>query len=95
MKFIMLVLTILFLFLQYEFWFAPGGLVSVYHLCRDIAQQRKINKNLSRNNQLLISNINDLKVGQELIEERARNNLGMIKKGEVFYQFTNNVFRKK
>lgn len=38
------------------------------------------------NNQSLVAEINDLKRGTEAIEERAREELGLIKPGEIFYQ---------
>ena len=42
--------------------------------------------NLAQRNALLKADINDLKIGLEAIEERARNELGLIKKGETFYR---------
>jgi cell division protein FtsB len=48
-------------------------------------QQVKNHKAFDRN-KILVSDIHDLKSGNEAIEERARNNLGLIKKGEIFYQ---------
>jgi len=44
------------------------------------------NANLAQRNALLKADINDLKIGLEAIEERARNELGLIKKGETFYR---------
>lgn len=48
-----------------------------------------VNKKLAERNAILMADIFDLKHGNEAIEEHARNDLGMIKKGEVFYQITN------
>ncbi|MFB0999351.1 MAG: septum formation initiator family protein, partial [Colwellia sp.] len=42
--------------------------------------------NLKRRNKLLYADTDDLKSGVEAIEERARNELGMIKEGETFFR---------
>ncbi len=86
MKPMVLILVALVGLLQYQLWFAPGGVVSAYRLSRNITQQSTVNKKLSERNTELVADINDLKTGDEAIEERARNDLGMTKKGEVFYQ---------
>lgn len=86
MKAIFLALFILLLVLQYQLWFAPGGVTSLFRLQQSIQHQIDMNKQLAARNNQLIADINDLKNGNEAIEERARNDLGMIKKGEVFYQ---------
>ena len=86
MRSIVVILVTLFILLQYQLWFAAGGVMSVYHLNRNIHQQLLENTTFANRNAVLAADINDLKHGNEAIEERARNDLGMIKKGEVFYQ---------
>jgi cell division protein FtsB len=44
------------------------------------------NAALAKRNAALTAEVNDLKGGQAAIEERARAELGMVKKGETFYQ---------
>ena len=51
-----------------------------------IKVQKKINSSLKKENDALIAEVNDLKKGTKAIEERARGELGMIKKEEVFFQ---------
>ena len=51
-----------------------------------IKAQKKINSSLKKENDALIAEVNDLKKGTKAIEERARGELGMIKKEEVFFQ---------
>jgi len=80
-----LLLTLL-LVLQYQIWFAHGGVLNAWSLERSVAQQQKINQRYQKRNEQLVADIKDLKQGHQAIEERARRNLGMIKKGEVFYQ---------
>lgn len=86
MKPILIILLALFALLQYELWFSPGGLKSIWHLKNQISVQMVGNQKANATNQALAADIKDLKSGNEAIEERARNSLGMVKRGETFYQ---------
>ena len=86
MKMIFSVLLILFALLQYEFWFSEGGIRTVWKIQHDIHKQQKINAALDHRNQLLINEIKSLRSGPTAIEAHARNDLGMVKKGEVYYR---------
>ena len=86
MKAIIATLVILFVLLQFKLWFGEGSVKDVWHLEDAIAAQSADNDQLKERNQTLIAEVNDLKQGLEAIEERARSELGMIKKGETFYQ---------
>lgn len=72
--------------LQYPLWFGSGGVLALWRLNREIAAQKADNLGLKERNAALAAEVNDLKQGYEAIEERARSELGMIKKGETFYQ---------
>lgn len=72
--------------LQYPLWFGNGGVFAVWRLNREIAAQEQENARLKDRNQAIEADVNDLKQGLAAIEERARTELGMVKKGEVFYQ---------
>ncbi len=74
------------LLLQYPLWFGSGGVFTVWQLNREIDAQKKENAQLKERNQALEAQVNDLKQGLEVIEGRARSELGMVKKGEIFYQ---------
>lgn len=74
------------IFLQYQCWFAPGGVLSIWRIHHQIAQESKTNDELVSRNKLVIAEIHDLKSGTEIIENHARDDLGMIKSGEVLYQ---------
>lgn len=89
MKPILIILLALFALLQYELWFSPGGLRSVWQLKNRVSEQMATNQQAQQTNHALAADIADLKRGNEAIEERARNNLGMIKKDETFYQVVN------
>lgn len=86
MKSIVVALILLLGILQYEFWFSDGGLFSVLRLKHRITQQNLVNQKMKERNLALLTNIQELKKGGAAVEDRARNELGMVKKGEVFYQ---------
>jgi cell division protein FtsB len=79
-------LIALLVVLQYPLWFGNGGLLTVWGLKREIAAQREDNARLRERNQALGAEVIDLKQGLDAVEERARVELGMIKKGETFFQ---------
>jgi cell division protein FtsB len=86
MRIMIVVFVALIVALQYELWFSPGGIVQSWHLKRQIAQENAQNSGLAERNAVIAADIHDLKRGNEAIEEHARNDLGMVKKGETFYQ---------
>ncbi|HEX7045067.1 MAG TPA: cell division protein FtsB [Burkholderiales bacterium] len=79
-------LIALLVVLQYPLWLGSGGVLAVWRLQREIAEQRAENARLRERNQALAAEVVDLKQGLAAIEERARIELGMIKNGETFYQ---------
>ena len=80
------VLLGLLLLLQYPLWFGDGGVASVWRLKDEVGAQKAENARLRERNRALEAEVVDLKQGLSAIEERARNELGMVKKGETFYQ---------
>jgi len=79
-------LTVLLGHLQYRLWFGIGSVSAVEHLQMDVAAQIRQNAELQQRNDALAAEVVDLKTGDVAIEERARNELGMIQPGEVFYR---------
>jgi cell division protein FtsB len=80
------ILFVLFLWLQYRLWVGEGSLAEVHNLRQEIGRQHTELEALKQRNKVLEAEVLDLKNGLEAIEERARSELGMVKKGEVFYQ---------
>jgi cell division protein FtsB len=76
----------LLLVLQYRLWFGKHSIPDLWDMQEKIELQVQQNANLQQRNDLLKADINDLKIGLEAIEERARNELGLIKQGETFYR---------
>lgn len=60
--------------------------MTVWNLNRQIERQKESNERLKARNESLDEEVGDLKQGYAAIEERARNELGMIKQDEMFYQ---------
>lgn len=85
-KLLLAILVILLIMLQYRLWFGQGSIPKVVQLKQQLEQELQQNQKLQARNQVLIAEVNDLKSGHQAIEERARNELGMVKKGETFYQ---------
>jgi cell division protein FtsB len=89
-KFIAIILLVLLLMLQYRIWLGDGGLPQVLKLDGDIEQvQQKVEK-LQERNKALDAEVIDLKTGLQAIEERARSELGMMHKDDVYYQVIEN-----
>ncbi|QCZ94648.1 cell division protein FtsB [Salinimonas iocasae] len=85
-KWVPLVLLVLLGLLQYRLWLGKNSIVDYMALEKDVQRQSLQNANLKQRNVLLQADISDLKIGLEAIEERARNELGLIKEGETFYR---------
>ena len=86
MKLIVAILFALLIWLQYRLWLGDGGIPEVLELEQEIETvQSEVNK-LQERNRALNAEVMDLKTGIEAIEERARSEMGMIKKDEIYYQ---------
>ena len=81
-----LLLVLLLLVLQFQLWFGVGNVPSAMRLKTQVEAQTAENAALAKRNAALQAEVADLKAGQAAVEERARAELGMIKKGETFYQ---------
>jgi cell division protein FtsB len=72
--------------LQFRLWFGKNSVSDFQQKQNQITTLTKQNANLQQRNQLLRADIEDLQLGIESMEERARNELGLIKEGETFYR---------
>ena len=81
-----LLLLIIFALLQYRLWFGKNSVPDYFALQEDVVRQQQVNEKLKQRNKLLYADTDDLKLGTEAIEERARNELGMIKENETFFR---------
>ena len=85
MVFVLIALT---LYLQYALWFTRGGVRDVEKLNQAVAEQKTELARLKERNRALAAEVIDLKQGLDAVEERARSEMGMIKRGEVFFRMT-------
>lgn len=86
MKWLTGILLILLLVFQYRLWIADSGAPELRKLHQALEEQRRVNEQLEARNSALQAEVEDLKKGLSAIEERAREDLGMIKEGETFFQ---------
>ncbi len=86
MRLVALALAFLIVVVQYPLWLGKGGWLRVWDLDRQVRAQKETNDKLVQRNAALDAEVRDLKQGFEAIEERARNELGMIRQDEVFFQ---------
>jgi len=85
-KLLTIALGLLLVAIQYPLWIGKGGWTRVWELDRQLVAQRAANTQAKARNDALDAEVRDLKEGSEAIEERARMELGMIRRDEVFYQ---------
>ncbi|KAA6187691.1 cell division protein FtsB [Thiohalocapsa marina] len=86
MRWVILTLIALLGLLQYRLWIGEGSVEELYALRAQIQDYRNEIERLRSRNLALAAEVEDLKTGLEAIEERARSELGMIQRGEVFLQ---------
>ena len=85
MRAITLLLVVFIMLLQYRLWFGKNSVPDYLALESEVQRQIVDNDKLKQRNKLLYADTDDLKSGVEAIEERARNELGMIKEGETSF----------
>jgi len=87
MKYVTVVLAALLALIQVDFWFGKGGLPRAMQLQSQLDQQLAANDAARARNARLAAEVRDLREGLEMVEERARLDLGMVKPDEILVQF--------
>jgi len=85
MRIILSLQIVAFLYLQGKLWSGEGSVAEIWHLQEKIEIQTTENKQLKQRNQLSNAEVMALKDGTDAVEERARLDLGMVKKDETFF----------
>jgi len=85
-RYLVAILLLLLLLLQYDLWVGDGSLATVWRLQKNIESQQAENAALKERNRALEAEVRDLKTGTDAVEERARNELGMVREGETYIQ---------
>jgi len=88
MRWITLALVALLALVQAELWFGKGGVTRMVELQRKLDAQKSTNEQARRRNEQLAAEVSDLKEGLEMVEEKARFELGMIKPDEIYVQLS-------
>ena len=86
LRWVALILIVTLVGLQLKLWSGSGGVREVDTLRVSLKKQTDENARLLQRNQALAADVLDLKHGEQAVEARARNELGLIKPGETFYQ---------
>lgn len=86
MKIFLSFVILLIALLQYRLWFANGGIEQIQHDQLMLVDLKKQVEEKRERNAALYAEVEDLRKGQESLEERARKELGMIRDGETFFQ---------
>ncbi len=86
MKSLIGILILLLIGLQYKLWLGDGSLSEVVQLSNELDLQKEKLRVLEQRNNILEAQVLDLQNGLDAFEEKARNDLGMIKQGETFIQ---------
>lgn len=84
MRALSVVLATFLIAIQYPLWLGKGGWLRVWELERQLGMQRAANGKLSERNDALAAEVEDLRGGSRAIEELARYDLGMVRRGEIF-----------
>ena len=86
MRLVTVGLVVLLILVQAELWFGGGGVPHVMGLESQLAAQREANERVRAANDRLAAEVIDLKEGREMVEEKARRELGMVKPDEILIQ---------
>jgi cell division protein FtsB len=91
MRLVTLALLVLMALVHAELWFGKGGVPHVMGLQAQLSAQQKENDEARERNAQLSAEVSDLKEGLEMVEEKARSELGMVKPDEIFVQVTSSA----
>lgn len=83
------VLLLLLAIVQAQLWFGRGSLPAVARLTEQLDAQNQQNKQAQLANDRLAAEVRDLKEGLDMVEEKARRELGMVKPNEIYVHITN------
>ena len=87
-RWVPLLLIALLAIVHAQLWLGRGSIPHVAELQHKLAQQKVENAQAQQVNDRLASEVRDLKEGLEMVEEKARGELGMLKPGEIYIQIT-------
>jgi cell division protein FtsB len=87
MRFVTIALLLLLAGVHGQLWLGDGGLPEVMRMRSELAVKQQANAERRQANQRLVAEVEDLRQGLEMVEERARADLGMVKPDEILVQY--------
>lgn len=78
------ILIALLLVFHAQLWFGRGSVGNVSAMEQKLEAQKAANARAQQDNERLAAEVRDLKEGLEMVEERARMELGMVKPNEIY-----------
>ncbi|NLC35672.1 MAG: cell division protein FtsB [Alcaligenaceae bacterium] len=84
MRLLLTVLVVLTILTQYPLWWGKGGWMRVRELQVKLQAQEEVNEALTARNNALTAEVQDLTAGTDAIEERARTEMGLVQRDELF-----------
>ncbi len=87
-RFLPLVLIALLAVMHAQLWQGRGSLANVKLLQAKLDTQKTKNVQAQLVNDQLAAEVRDLQEGLEMVEEKARGELGMVKPNEIYVQIT-------
>jgi cell division protein FtsB len=79
-------LVALLIILHAQLWHGRGSVPNVSALRDQLTEQNQRNQLAQTANRQLTAEVHDLKEGLEMVEEKARMELGMVKSNEIYIQ---------
>ncbi len=76
----------LLVILQIQIWVGRGSVPNVAQMQRKLTELQQVNQAAQTENERLAAEVRDLKEGLDMVEEKARSELGMVKPNEIFVQ---------
>ena len=86
MRYVSFALIALLALVHAELWFGKGGVPRMMDLSAKLGEQQAENTTAKARNMQMDAEVRDLKEGLEMVEERARHELGMVKPDEIYVQ---------
>ena len=86
MRWVLGVLLVLLAILQYRLWIAEGSIAEQQRLKTQVEEFTRVNAELEARNAVLEREVLELQSGNAGVEQRAREQLNLVREGETFYQ---------
>ena len=87
-RFIPALLITLLVVLHAQLWFGRGSVPQVAQMKQQLAALEQSNREGRMRNDQVANEVRDLQEGLDMIEELARQDLGMVKPNEIFVQIS-------